>query len=65
LPPGLLYQLIHISKKDNRFEYYFLASDGNKYVATFDSCRDADIFIAKHLNEVLPNYNPRPEIEEH
>jgi hypothetical protein len=57
LPHNNSYQLLHILKEDNCFKYIFYGSDRNRYELKFDSCRDADNFIAKYRNEKIPDYD--------
>jgi hypothetical protein len=56
LPSNKSYNLIHILKKDIDVDYKFLGSDNKIYTITFSNCREADKFIAKHKNEVIPDY---------
>jgi hypothetical protein len=56
LPSNLSYNLIHILKKDSEVDYRFLGSDNQAYTVTFNNCREADNFIAKHKNETIPDY---------
>lgn len=44
-------------------EYHFLGSDGKKHVVKFPSCKEADQYIAKQLNQELPNYYKQQEEE--
>jgi hypothetical protein len=55
------YILTHIQKTEAGVVYFFAGSDGKQHSATFASCREADAFIAKHRNEVIPNYEAPKE----
>ena len=54
--PGELYVLVYIKKLDEKVEYTFKSSKGKIVTQLFQSCNDADMFIAKMRNEILPDY---------
>lgn len=57
LAPGTQYNLIHIQKSKNKAIYSLLDTKRTKIELTFDSCRDADKFIARMRKENIPDYD--------
>lgn len=55
--PGNSYSLVHISKRQDKAFYTFIGTDRLKFDVEFNTCRDADMFIAKIRNENIPNYD--------
>jgi hypothetical protein len=51
-----LYTLIRIQPFDEKVKYVFNNSY-EKVEMVFDTCRQADLFIAKHRRENIPEYN--------
>jgi len=57
LQPGQVYTLAYIAKKQDKFIYMFLDMNRKKIDVEFNSCREADSFIAKLRNERIPDYD--------
>jgi hypothetical protein len=54
---NIFYKLTNITaQKDNTLAYTFDGIDRSSVVLTFEASKDADSFIAKLRNEVLPDY---------
>ncbi len=53
----VVYTLSFIKKQDKSVDYTFKGSDGSIVVEKFESCREADEFIANIKGEALPNYS--------
>ncbi len=56
LQPGQVYTLLYISKKLDKVIYMFTDLNRTKTEVEFNSCREADNFIAKLRNEKIPDY---------
>ena len=57
LPVNTSFVLLHIKKTEKSVTYSFVGSDNKHYAVDFNSCREADLFIAKYKNEKIPDYN--------
>ncbi len=57
LPPGQTYQIVNIAPIEGGVAYTFIGVDRTQHRIEFNSCREADSFIASCRNEVLPTYN--------
>lgn len=55
--PGTTYSLINIKRNENGVMYNFACHGGAVIEMQFESCRQADRFIAKHRQEELPDYD--------
>lgn len=60
--PGVVYKLINISKKEDKFFYKFIGSDQSIIEIEFSNCREGDKFISALRNEKLPEYDKLEEI---
>ena len=54
---NIFYKLTNITvQKDNTLAYTFDGTDRSRVILTFDTSKNADSFIAKLRNEILPDY---------
>jgi hypothetical protein len=60
--PGIIYKLINLSKKEDKFFYKFIGSDQSIIELEFSSCREGDKFISSLRNEKLPEYDKVEDI---
>ena len=57
----LYYVVSILLYEGGKVQYKFKTSTGDTVETTFESCREADKFIARHRNENIPNYDTRYE----
>jgi len=55
------YQLTSITKRDNLYYYTFKSTVSSEVELPFESCRDADVFIAGVRNEIIPDYDAKQD----
>jgi hypothetical protein len=58
-----VYKLLYISKQTDSIIYTFIDRNKSKVDISFQSCREADAFIAKVRNETIPDYTLRSDID--
>ena len=55
------YVISILLQEGGKVQYLFKNTIGDIVKIPFESCRDADKFIARHRNESIPNYDVRYE----
>jgi len=55
------YYLTNILLQEKKVKYTFKSKQPHTVELMFESCRNADLFIARYRNEKLPNYDERYE----